>query len=195
MKYYAVKIGKTPGVYTTWDACSQQVTGYSGAVFRRFNNEEAAHQFINETDETAAVDITSPYAYVDGSFNSSTNTYGFGGFLVTAEREYVLQGSGTDPKRAIARNVAGEIDGCMAAVQKALDLHLPSLVIYYDYQGIESFATQAYKARTEQTRAYRDYMSKVMKRLKIKFVKVAGHTGVSGNERADRLAKEAVGNK
>lgn len=30
-KYYAVKIGKVPGVYDTWDECLQQVTGQKGA--------------------------------------------------------------------------------------------------------------------------------------------------------------------
>lgn len=31
-KFYAVKIGKTPGVYDTWEQCLQQVTGQKGAV-------------------------------------------------------------------------------------------------------------------------------------------------------------------
>ena len=30
-KFYAVRIGKTPGVYDTWDQCLQQVTGQKGA--------------------------------------------------------------------------------------------------------------------------------------------------------------------
>lgn len=31
-KYYAVKVGKEPGVYETWDQCLAQVTGQKGAV-------------------------------------------------------------------------------------------------------------------------------------------------------------------
>lgn len=30
-KYYAVKVGKEPGVYETWDQCLAQVTGQKGA--------------------------------------------------------------------------------------------------------------------------------------------------------------------
>lgn len=30
-KYYAVKVGKTPGVYDTWEQCLAQVTGQKGA--------------------------------------------------------------------------------------------------------------------------------------------------------------------
>lgn len=198
MKYYAVKEGKTPGVYTTWAACSEQVTGYPGAIFKQFSSLEDADAFLNGiATKTSANETypTGPYAYVDGSFNAKTNTYGFGGFLAIGDRECILQGSDTDPERATMRNVAGEIDGCMAAVKKAIELRIPKLSIYYDYQGIESWATGAWKAKNNWTRAYRDYMAEAMKIIDIKFVKVAGHTGVEGNERADKLAKAAVGIK
>jgi len=33
-KYYAVKVGKEPGVYDTWDQCLAQVTGQKGASCR-----------------------------------------------------------------------------------------------------------------------------------------------------------------
>lgn len=201
MKYYAVKEGKEPGVYTTWDACSEQVAGYPGAIFKRFASLEDADAFINSPTPSAkktssdVTDADGPYAYVDGSFNYATNTYGFGGFLVVGDREYVLQGSGNDPARANIRNIAGELDGCMAAVRKAIELRIPKLYIYYDYQGIESWATDGWKAKNKWTRAYRDYMSEAMKIINIKFIKVAGHTGVAGNERADQLAKATVGIK
>lgn len=35
-KYYGVKVGKTPGVYLTWEECKSQVDGYSGAVYKSF---------------------------------------------------------------------------------------------------------------------------------------------------------------
>ena len=200
MKYYAVKRGLVPGVYTTWDECSNQVTGFPGAIFKSFKNKADAEAFISDTKQTAPQTKShkthnTPYAYVDGSFNKKTNAYGYGGFLVNGSVEYILQGCASDKERASMRNVAGELDGCMAAIEKAIQLGLPKIEIYYDYQGIESWATHAWRTNNPWTHAYQTFMDKARAYIDIVFIKVAGHTGVEGNERADKLAKEAVGLK
>ena len=43
------------------------------------------------------------------------------------------------------RNVSGEILGAMAAVERAIELKLPEVTIYYDYMGIEMWAEGAWK--------------------------------------------------
>lgn len=45
-KYYAVKVGKEPGVYDTWDQCLAQVTGQKGAQFKSFVSKEDAQAFV-----------------------------------------------------------------------------------------------------------------------------------------------------
>ena len=52
MKYYAVKEGRKPGVYTTWADCEEQVKGYAGADYNKFNNEEDARLFVYGVCET-----------------------------------------------------------------------------------------------------------------------------------------------
>ena len=49
-KYYAVKVGKTPGIYFTWADCSAQVTGYKGAKYKSFPTIEEAMDFIGDTN-------------------------------------------------------------------------------------------------------------------------------------------------
>ncbi|WP_455540030.1 ribonuclease H1 domain-containing protein [Terrisporobacter sp.] len=47
-KYYAVRVGKTPGIYFTWADCSEQVTGFKGAKYKSFKTIEEALEFIGE---------------------------------------------------------------------------------------------------------------------------------------------------
>lgn len=229
-KYYAVRTGKKPGIYLSWDACKAMVHGYPGAVYKSFQTRAEAEAFLsagtgavaNEAAGTVAAGegggkaeagtvaarkttnnvvhsadkegFPETYAFVDGSYNAATGVYGYGGFLVHDGGKEVLQGAGSEPEMASMRNVAGEVLGSMAAVEKAVELGLTELTVYYDYMGIEMWATGAWKRNKAGTIAYHDYIASVREKIWLHFVKVKGHSGVEGNEEADRLAKEAVGN-
>ena len=83
-KYYAVKKGKTPGIYENWDDCKKQVIGFKGAVYKSFETEEEANEYMKgESIEYNEKDIKKldNFSFVDGSFNPSTKVYGCGGFL------------------------------------------------------------------------------------------------------------------
>lgn len=58
-KYYAVKVGKTPGIYMTWADCSEQVTGYKGAKYKSFSTIEEAAAFINDENINMVSEIKS----------------------------------------------------------------------------------------------------------------------------------------
>lgn len=198
-KYYVVKKGRKPGIYTNWETCKRMVDGFPGAVYKSFRTLPEAEEFLGNTkikkatEEEGTEGGKTAYAFVDGSFCSQTGVYGYGGFLVHEAGRELLQGRGNDPEMASMSNVAGEILGSMAAIAKAIELKLPKLTIYYDYMGIEMWATGGWKRNKKGTIAYYDYVQSVQGQIELSFVKVKGHSGVEGNEEADRLAKQAVG--
>ena len=170
-KYYAVRVGLVPGVYETWDEARSLVHAYPGAIYKSFPTREEAEAFVHGTgaghlkEPGTCVDA---YAYVDGSFNAGTGVFGYGGFLMVGEKKYILQGSDDDAELASMRNVAGEIAGSMAAVSLAIELGLSALTVYYDYAGIEAWATGDWKRNKEGTIAYHAFMQKAKRKLSIK---------------------------
>lgn len=55
IKYYAIKQGNKPGIYTSWAECEAQVKGYKGAQYKSFNNEEDAKEFLGLTKNNEAI--------------------------------------------------------------------------------------------------------------------------------------------
>lgn len=55
MPYYAVKRGKAPGVYTTWDEAKKQIYGYKAPVFKRFETMEDAKEFVGSDPKPQSI--------------------------------------------------------------------------------------------------------------------------------------------
>ena len=53
-KFYAVKKGLAPGIYTTWVECQEQTKGVSGAAFKSFSTQQAAYQYLEAGVEPLA---------------------------------------------------------------------------------------------------------------------------------------------
>ncbi|XP_063296954.1 ribonuclease H1-like [Pelobates fuscus] len=49
--FYAVKRGRTPGVYNTWDECKAQVDRFPSARYKKFAAENEAWEFVRNTEE------------------------------------------------------------------------------------------------------------------------------------------------
>jgi ribonuclease HI len=44
--YYAVHIGRRPGVYTSWEKCKAEVCGYPGMKHKSFKNLPDARYYV-----------------------------------------------------------------------------------------------------------------------------------------------------
>ena len=57
-KFYAVRCGLIPGIYNTWDECSKNVSGYSGAEYKSFENEYTRIKFLLYQPISAIINST-----------------------------------------------------------------------------------------------------------------------------------------
>lgn len=48
-KFYAVRCGRVPGIYETWEDCKKQVMGFSSASYKSFPTREEAEAFVSGT--------------------------------------------------------------------------------------------------------------------------------------------------
>lgn len=191
MKYYAVRIGRNPGIYHTWDECKRETVGFKGASFKKFSTREDAEAFINEIEEDKkeSAEKDELVVYVDGSYRNSDKSHSYGVYMFNDEEEYTY--SKRFFKDSDMRNVSGEIKGAMRAMEEAAKLGKKKIYLHYDYEGIRSWALGFWKTNKEGTIYYKNFYDSIKDKLEVKFIKVEAHTGVKYNELVDKLAKEA----
>lgn len=198
-KVYAVRKGKTTGLFYSWSECEAAVTGYPGAEYKGFLTEDEAKKYLGyknlkvENKEVLNKEEHRLIAYVDGSFDAAIGKYAFGCVILTPDGDIIKEsGNGDNPESLAIRNVAGEMLGAMTAVRWAITNGYDNLELRYDYEGIEKWVTGAWKAKNTLTQKYAEYMQRQQNHIKISFGKVKAHSGDYYNEEADKLAKEAL---
>lgn len=210
-KIYAVRKGHNTGLFYTWDGCKKAVHGYSGAEYKGFLTKEEAEAFLNigtaktvtgKNSSTATTSMDSTLTtstsdrlvvYVDGSFDVNLQKYSFGCVILLEDGRIIERsGNGDEPELLAIRNVAGEMHGAMYAVQWALENGYSSVVLHYDYEGIEKWATGVWSAKNPHTRKYAAFMRQMQEKIEVIFQKVKAHSGDFYNEQVDKLAKKAL---
>ena len=134
-------------------------------------------------------------AFVDGSHSSDANgkeKYSFGVFLITNVSEDSLYKAFVNNAYMGSRNIAGEIEGVKQAILWAIESKKYKIKIFYDYEGIEKWATKEWKAKKEISQEYVKFFDEKSRLIKIEFEHVKAHSGITYNETADELAKRAL---
>ncbi len=192
-KYYAVKEGKNIGIFSTWDECKKQVHGYKGALYKSFSSLQEAEEYLKgDMKRTTKIEefLNGYHIYVDGSYLNKQYSWGFAVYL-DDKLIYTGKGIGENSAAAALHNVAGELEAVIKAIIWAKENKISPIIIHHDYIGISEWAEGRWKTNNEITKQYSLFMSGELEW--VSFQKVAGHTGVEGNELADQLAKSALG--
>lgn len=187
-KYYAVLVGKNPGIYTTWAQAEAQIKGFPKAVFKGFITKAEAEAFmkVDMSDREIEYPIPDYYvAFTDGSYKSK-GIAGYG-IVIIEPTGNIKDFFGKCEGKHQSNNV-----GELTAILGALKLVNGNLIIYAD----SKYSINATKLPISVGAANYDLIMEIKKYIilreqhfKIEIHHVYGHKGQEMNERADKLAK------
>ncbi len=198
-KIYAVKNGHKIGIFDSWDECQKLVNGFPKADFKSFpsSQREQAEQYLNgqtttfDSEQTLDIDHNDGqyHVYVDGSFVDGEYAWGLVVYH-NGEEIHTDYGIGDVEDMKSMRNVAGEITSAQKAIEWSIANNV-NIVLYYDYYGIDAWPKGAWSANNIHTMNYANFM--IQHENRYRSVHTKGHTDILGNERADDLARKALG--
>jgi len=192
-KFYAVQSPGTPRIFTSWPECKAYVNGKSRAVFKGFVTEEEARKYIRAEicSMRQTIDENRLRVYVDGSYMPSVSTHAGWAFAVVHNDVELARGSGAIPTPAKSRNIDGELEATIHALEWCKSRCIDRPVVVHDYSGIAEWALGNWKA---ESAVAREYVAKLRKiNVTPSFESVDGHSGDKWNDLVDQLAKDAIG--
>ena len=184
-KFYAIKSPEESKIVMTWAECEKLTHGVKGLLFKSFATRAEAEAWISGIEAPIPDGLR---VFVDGSFTPDFPKSGWA-FVVTENDKEIARGSGITAFDAESRNIDGEVMASFQAM-KWLDAHDKSGVICHDYEGIARWAKGEWQAKSNIAKRYVAAAQPYLHR--VKFEKVAAHTGVKWNELVDQLAKDAI---
>ena len=198
-KFYAVKVGKKPGIYNTWNECAEQVQGVSGAVYRGFVTLDEAETFLSDFDNEKAVleeriiiedefsvekfnlmvenriaelKEDEVIAFVDGSYDATEEKSAFGAIMISHGKNkdilYKAFTKNLGEDFIAQRNVAAELEGVKEAINWSITYNKKKLIVFYDYEGIEKWATGEWKAKKEIHKKYVSFIQEKIQWLRMR---------------------------
>lgn len=199
LREYSVKILITKGIDTAGKIIIYYKSRKDSFSIRghELNNEFLFRKIENIFFEYLSL-TGSPYKNkgieidVDGSYRDGITGYGA---VIRKDGEVIKELSGIVPVDEVygSYQIAGEIEAVKKAIEWCKENGNNEVTVYYDYKGLKEWATGGYKAKKEISKKYKEFMDLVG--IKINWVKIESHSGMVWNNRADKLSKQALGNR
>ncbi len=163
-KYYVVKNGRIPGIYTTWAECLRQVDKFSGAVYKSYKSRGEAEEAFGSNSLTTRAIKTAPKKrtgiatksdspsvstndirlriYCDGACSGNPGKSGSGLAIYEDEKKPVLMYGAAD---VMGTNNTAELKALLRALELAVDAQHEKVAILSDSKySIECVVNWAY---------------------------------------------------
>lgn len=199
MPFYAVRVGRQPGIYESWDETHAQVNGYSGAVYKKFKTREEANLFIDGTAVLKVPDGPLDVVYTDGCcLNNGTSN---------ARAGYGIWYGPSDPRNKYGRLPGKQTNQCaelvavllaLVKVERPTEIRTDSqYAIHSCTDWLQTWRQNGFRDSQNRLLQNIDIIRKIDTYLQIKdhsvvFTYVPGHSGILGNEEADKLANKGA---
>jgi ribonuclease HI len=164
-RFYAVKSGRNPGIYSNWEACRAQVESYSNADYKGFSTRKEAEDYLNgraapQSQPSEIVQAKEPITisqslpgpahdrhplksakqvvlYTDGACTGNPGPGGYGAILIHGDSRKELSAG-----FRLTTNNRMEILGCIVGLQS---LNEPcDVTIYSDSKYVVNAMTQSW---------------------------------------------------
>ncbi len=209
-KYYAVAVGRKPGIYTDWATAEQQVKGFAGAVYKGFADRAEAENWLTApTYNSAKNKVRSPRAalpasvqpsdgeiviYTDGGSINNPGPGGYGAVICADGEQREISGG-----FRLTTNNRMEMTACIAALREVAGSGKPVRVFSdssYLVNGIskgwaKKWRDNGWRKADRAPAINADLWAELLDLLagqKVTLNWVKGHAGNPLNERCDQLA-------
>lgn len=200
-KYYAVRKGKKPGIYETWEETKEHVLNFYGAEYKSFKDLEQAKNFmlnIEQDNDLYYEQLTDDLLlegytviYTDGSYEESINKSSWAAVILTGKKEKHLSGIINNPELMKSRNIVGEVFAVIKGLEYCKKKNIKKVAIFHDYEGLKYWATREWRAREGISKLYIERLNE-FDDIKTEYYWVKGHSKIKYNELADKLAYDAL---
>lgn len=194
-KIYAVRKGLQTGIFDSWDACKNAVTGYSNAEYQSFKTIEEANAYMNNNLEPSKTNIIKPCKegscniYYSSSFSNSE--YNIGIVIESVDREYKFYGKIGKSIYTSLGSITGELLAVLIGVELAHDMGFTQAGIYYKYGGVYDWYTGNWRAKGDLQVKYTSLLRnmEVYNCMVLNFTHISKKSYVDGVNKAEKLVK------
>jgi ribonuclease HI len=213
-KFYAVRVGRNPGIYYSWREAQQQINGFGNATFRGFREYSAAQQYMNEhapqstpccappPTDSRGTNVCAPsrssysaHLYFDGGSRGNPGVAGAGAVLLASNACDELAFVSEHIQCHTTNNVA-EYRGLLAGLRLAhqwLTKDVPNLVVCGDSNLVNAQMANKYSVRNPYLLELYQ-CAKVLQQSLAPIQVSYEHVSRELNKRADELANTAMDN-